>query len=451
MIVIKRRLIFWLLRAYLKRWGRILLICFVLGLAIFFILKSSFPYIIAAFTGVSKETVGIAGVYTINTLPEAVTNDVSRGLTKIDNSGKPVPDVASSWQVQNDGKTYVFHLRRNITFVDGSPLTSKDIQFSFSGVTTSRPDPYTITYKLHDSYSPFLTTLSRPIFKDGYVGLGPYRIKKIDSNGQFLQSLTLTSTTATPALKIYDFYPTQDSLKVAYSLGEITQALNLSDISFQSTSFTHFPHTAITKSTDYSQLVTIFYNTQDKNLSDKKLRDALSYALPNIFSEGERAVSSIPPFSFAYNNGIERQQDRVHSNLLLEASLGNDAHAYPTFTITTFPKYKNLAKEIQAAWEKIGIQTDVKVVDSIPQVFQIYLGSFNVPQDPDQYTLWHSYQENNITNFKNTRIDKLLEDGRKTADVNERIKTYQDFQKYLQDEQPASFLYFPYNYTVTRK
>lgn len=386
----------------------------------------------------------------MQTLPPTVTADISRGLTQIDSKGIPQPDVASSWQVTNDGKTYIFHLKRNLSFVDGTPLTSKDILFSFANVSIKRPDPYTITYTLKDSYSPFLTTVARPILKGNYVGLGPYVIKKVQSNGQFLQSLTLTSPTAQPALKIYVFYPTQDSLKVAYSLGEITTASNLSDISFKNTTFEKFPHTHIVKSTDYTQLVALFYNSQDKNLSDKRLRDGLSYALPNTFSQGERAVSSIPPFSFAFNNGIERTQDIEHANLLLQASLGTTIASYPRLTITTFPKYANLAKQIQQSWAKTGIKTDIKLVDSIPQVFQIYLGNFNVPADPDQYTLWHSFQENNITNFKNTRIDKLLEDGRKTADINERIKTYQDFQKYLQDEQPASFLYFPYNYTVTR-
>lgn len=451
MIVLKRRLLFWLLRAYMKRWGRILLICFLLGLAIFFVLKSSFPYIIAAFTGVSKEVDGIAGVYTLQTLPGDVTKDISRGLTKIDGQGLPQPDVASSWDIKNSGKTYIFHLKRNISFVDGTPLTSKNVQFAFSHVKIIRPDDYTIEYTLQDSYSPFLTTVSQPILKEGYIGLGPYRIKKIQSNGQFLQSLTLTSTTANPSLKIYVFYPTEDSLKVAYTLGEITSARNLSDITFQNVTLASFPHTQIVKSTNYTQLVSLFYNTQDKNLSDKKMRDGLSYALPDTFSGGERAVSSIPPSSFAYNNDIPRAQDLDHSRLLLQASLGENTATYPKLTITTLREYENLAKKIQQSWKKMGIQTNIQLVDSIPQVFQIYLGAFNVPGDPDQYALWHSFQENNITNFKSTRIDTLLEDGRKTNSISQRIKDYQDFQKYLQDEQPASFLYFPYNYTVTRK
>jgi peptide/nickel transport system substrate-binding protein len=55
-----------------------------------------------------------------------------------------------------------------------------------------------------------------------------------------------------------------------------------------------------------------------------------------------------------------------------------------------------------------------------------------------------------ITRYKNLRIDKLLEDGRKTVNINERKKIYADFQRFLLDDMPASFLYFPYEYTVTR-
>ncbi len=450
MIVIKRRLIFWLLRAYLKKWGKYIIVSFLVGLAGFFILKSSFPYIIAAFTGVSKETVGVVGAYNLEDLPPSIIHEVSKGLTQIDADGTVKPDLATSWEVQDNGKVYVFHLKKGLTFSDGTPFTSKEITTSFANVNVERPTADTIIYKLQDSYAPFLVTVSRPIFNNGYVGIGAYKIKQAKLNGNFLESLTLASSTQVPALRIYQFYPTQDALKVAYALGEITRAQNLSDITFQDSSFTKFVHTTIVKNTNYSQLVTIFYNTQDKNLSDKKLRDALSYALPNQFTDGERAYSPIPPTQWAFNAEIQRPQDVTHAKLLLEASLGKDIENFPPIIISTMPKYEQTAKDIQAAWKQVGISSKIDIVDGLPQVFQVYLGNFNVPKDPDQYTLWHSYQGNNISGYRSLRIDKLLEDGRKTLDMTERIKIYTDFQKYLQDDQPASFLYFPYNYTLTR-
>jgi len=101
--------------------------------------------------------------------------------------------------------------------------------------------------------------------------------------------------------------------------------------------------------------------------------------------------------------------------------------------------------------EKIDIEVDIKTTDSLPDRFQVFLGEFKVSKDPDQYTLWHSNQDNNITGYKNLRIDKLLEDGRKTVNFDERQKIYYDFQKYLLDDSPATFLYLPYTYTLTRK
>ena len=80
----------------------------------------------------------------------------------------------------------------------------------------------------------------------------------------------------------------------------------------------------------------------------------------------------------------------------------------------------------------------------------MFLGDLNLSKDPDQYVLWHSEQNSNISGYKNLRIDKLLEDGRKTADINERKKIYSDFQKYILDDPPASFLYLPYTYEISR-
>ena len=81
------------------------------------------------------------------------------------------------------------------------------------------------------------------------------------------------------------------------------------------------------------------------------------------------------------------------------------------------------------------------------------LAFWKLPADPDQYFFWHSTQVKggNITGLKNVRIDKLLEDGRKTLNPADRKKEYVDFQKILADELPAAFLYYPYSYTVERK
>jgi len=54
--------------------------------------------------------------------------------------------------------------------------------------------------------------------------------------------------------------------------------------------------------------------------------------------------------------------------------------------------------------------------------------------------------------YANRNVDKLLEDARKTADQEERLKKYQEFQTILNSELPAIFLYNPtYTYVVDQK
>lgn len=393
----------------------------------------------------------MAGSYSVNTLPVSILSQVSRGLTSISGDGNVKPDLANSWKIENDGKTYVFTLREDIKFSDGSKLTSNDVNYNFSDVTVEKPDKQTVVFKLKEVYSPFLVTASRPIFKKGLVGIGEYKVKDIRLNGNFVKTLSLVSVKNQFKVRAYQFYPTFDALAMTYALGETTKITGFSSSQFKNGSFASFSNTKIEKITNYEKLVTLFYNTQDKILSDKKIRNSLAYAIPDNFASGERTNVPFVPKSWANQRGMfDSKQDFAHARILLSASDVATSGAALTLEIKTLPKYQKTAEEIAKSWKEIGIETKITAVNSRPTVFQIFLGDFTVHKDPDQYSLWHSRAQNNITNLNNKRIDKLLEDGRKTIDLNERKKIYTDFQKYLLDEAPSSFLYFPYEYEITR-
>ncbi len=83
-------------------------------------------------------------------------------------SGKTiVPDLAHSWEIAKDGKTFTFHLRKDVRFHDGAELTSDDVKATFdrirkppAGVSIPRstlfatvdeiatPDKHTVQFKL---------------------------------------------------------------------------------------------------------------------------------------------------------------------------------------------------------------------------------------------------------------------------------------------------------------
>src|SRR3972149_333250 len=128
MIFLKRkRLIFWLLKAYLKRSGKTILISFLVGLVAFFILKYGVNYFIPLLPFTNEEKIGIEGAYTVDNLPFEIVSKISVGLTSLDKNYNVIPGIAKSWEIKDDGKTYIFYLKENVFFSDKSKLTSSDI------------------------------------------------------------------------------------------------------------------------------------------------------------------------------------------------------------------------------------------------------------------------------------------------------------------------------------
>ena len=93
-----------------------------------------------------------------------VATKVYDGLLEYDFDLNPKPSLATSWTVADDGKTITFKLRKGVTFHDGTPFTSADVQFSIMEVlkkvhprgpntfkdlvAIETPDPYTAVFKL---------------------------------------------------------------------------------------------------------------------------------------------------------------------------------------------------------------------------------------------------------------------------------------------------------------
>ncbi len=64
-------------------------------------------------------------------LPSIAAIDmVFTGLVQLNDKLQVTPQMASSWDVSSDGLTYTFHLRPNLHFSDGTPLTSADVAYS---------------------------------------------------------------------------------------------------------------------------------------------------------------------------------------------------------------------------------------------------------------------------------------------------------------------------------
>jgi peptide/nickel transport system substrate-binding protein len=53
------------------------------------------------------------------------------GLVEIDDKAKPVPELATKWDIRDDGRTYEFTLAEGVKWHDGKPFTAADVKFSY--------------------------------------------------------------------------------------------------------------------------------------------------------------------------------------------------------------------------------------------------------------------------------------------------------------------------------
>lgn len=60
--------------------------------------------------------------------------EIFSGLVTLDPNLKVIPDIAESWDISPDRMTYTFHLRKNVKFHNGRPVTAQDFQYSIDRV-----------------------------------------------------------------------------------------------------------------------------------------------------------------------------------------------------------------------------------------------------------------------------------------------------------------------------
>ncbi|MBI4130056.1 ABC transporter substrate-binding protein [Candidatus Roizmanbacteria bacterium] len=445
----KLRMTGWLIQSLVKRYYIHLCIAFLSG----GLLVSSawrFHDTIRSFVFPSRQIIGVVGSYEPTKLPSFIQYLISVGFTEIDSSGRPQPLLARSWEISKDGKRYFFHLSENMTWHDGSEFTAHDVNYNFRDVVIAPADRYTLKVELTDPFAPLPTLLTRPLFKTGLVGLGEYQVLSLELTENTVNRLVLRNTASTtdsenPQFIEFRFYPTLELASLAFRLGEIDTLEQLASPE----PFVSEPNVIVTEHVQYDRFVGLFYNLHKELLRQKELRQALSYATP--IPDGVRARSPIPEDSWAFNGNAKQYSynEELVKNLLTKADVASESAKLGLFT---FPEYYDMATNIVTSWNKAGIPSEVRVVQSFPPEFDVFLGVQEIPPDPDQYPLWHSTQlETNITGYNNPKIDKLLEEGRKEQDKEKRKEIYWEFQRYVMEDAPAHFLIHPTVYTISRK
>ncbi len=434
----KVRLFVLLTVSYVKTNRRLFIIGLALGLFLLTVLPKFFHF-------EKKTTIGLAGDYTLGTLPLEIQKQISFGLTKTLPDGSVASAAAKSWEITNAGKTITFKLNDKLHWQNGEKFTSEGVNYNLKSVQLTRPSPDTVQLTLQEPFAPLLSVVSQPLFKNGLMGLGQWQVEGLNFSGRFISQISLVNT-ITQEKEIYKFFSNEEALITALKLGLVGEAQGLRSLHGLETD----KHYQITSAVNGKSVATLFFNLQNDTLADKPFRQALTYALPDDFPEGPAANAPV-----ALGNWSESVMAKKypHSLDLAKKLLGKSpatSSGRIKLTIATSQLLEETAKEIAPSWKELGIDTQIEVFDVPPPNYDVFLTMVELPTDPDQYFLWHSTQSENIAHYKSPKVDKLLEDGRKTLDLKSRKEIYANFERAITEDVPAAFLFYPKLYTIKR-
>jgi peptide/nickel transport system substrate-binding protein len=444
------RVFSWTIKAFLVKHIKIIGASLLLGIAAFFVITKVTPVIAPYIPKIKpEERIGLVGKYTIDQLPDDVVNLLGQGLTGLSTDGSPtVAGLAKEWNVSEDGLEYTFVLKNGLEWKDNTPITSDQIKYDFKNVEREVIDSKTIKFKLKEPFAPFLTVLSKPVLKKDLVGSGPYKVESVKKSGDYVEILKLTGKDKDI---LFHFYATVEMAKLGFKLGEVDI---LNDLFVNPLEDNWQKQVKVTSELKNDRYVGLFFNNNDPNLGNKSLRQALSYAIKTKPTDETRSLGPLNPDSWAYSSAVKTYDyNPENANTLLKKVIDEQKvnKSEIVITISTSPAFLSLAEDIKKSWEDtLGIKVDIQIINAIPQDYQAFLGMQEIPVDPDQYALWHSTRPENITGFKDHRVDKLLEDGRKILDIDKRKESYLDFQRFLLEESPVTFISHPYFYRISR-
>jgi dipeptide transport system substrate-binding protein len=216
-------------------------------------------------------------------------------------------------------------------------------------------------------------------------------------------------------------------------------------------------------------------NTQHKPLDNEKVRQALNLAfdrttyLKTVFDNtAQPATNPYPPNTWSYDKSIAAYPHDIAKakQLLAEAGLPNGfattIWVRPSGSVLN-PNPKAGAELLQADLAKIGVKADVKVIEwgeLIKEAKQgqhdlLFMGWAGDNGDPDNY-LTPLFSCNavksgiNFARYCDPKLDKLIAEGKETADQGKRAQAYEAAQKIIHDEALWIPLGYPTAAAITR-
>jgi peptide/nickel transport system substrate-binding protein len=425
-----------------------------------------------------------------NTLMRVEPND--RTGTKF------VGDLAASWTISQDHRTYTFKVRQGVKFHDGSVMTSKDVKASYDhiifppeGVVSSRqatysnvesvevPTPDTVVFRLKRPEASFMAQLASPwnyIYKADILARDPrWYEKNVMGTGPFT-FVEYVRGAHWIGKKNPDYWdrgkPYLDGFRAIFVSSASAQvaAVRGGRAMIQFRGFTPADRDSLVSAlgdaitvqeSPWNCSIGVTPNGQKKPFDDKRVRRALTLALDR--HEGSKALSRIalikevagiqvpgtpwatPPAELEKLAGYGRdiKAARAEAKRLLKEA-GAENLSFTLLNRAVPQPYEPFGIWVIDQWRQIGITVKHNPVETSGWFGALRNGDFEVAVtapcnsivEPDMDIHWFlSTSPVNYGKHKDTVMDDLYARQSRTLDGEERRRLLRQFEKRLYDEE----------------
>jgi peptide/nickel transport system substrate-binding protein len=411
---------------------------------------------------------------------------------------KIVPWLAKSWEIEDNASTYVFHLRNDVTFSDGTKFTAQVVKDNFEKLaqipsaagaaylqgikSIVAEDPETLRISFSQPNAPFLQATATPELSilaeatlqktpdqrcaGGVIGSGPFVLQSVTFNERevltkrkgynWASSLRSHQGEAYLDKVVYRIIPEANVRTGALKSGQVDVVQTVSDQDVDSLRAAGFD---VVTAYSAGNVITLVINTSRPILSDKRVRLALQHAINrqevvNLAYDGHQPAAAglmtrVSPDFLDQRDKLS--YDPALSRKLLDASgwrLGPDGIRVKdgkplvlTVTYHTNPTNQAFLEVIQEEVRDVGIDLRLRPLNSGAFDATLLAGDYDMHRwawplgDPN--VLRTVYSTETLNRFRlspGNKLDVLLDEQRALADPIARKKAVDEAQSLILDE-----------------
>ena len=411
-------------------------------------------------------------------------------------------DLATDYQVSEDGLTWTFTIREDVKFSDGEPLTASDVAFTFNTALASAnseadlsmlerveaPDDKTVVFHLTKPYNAFLYTLAvfgivpehcyeAGAYGENPIGSGRYLLKQWDRGQQVILEANPDYYGKAPNIKtVIILFMEEDAALAAVKAGEV-------DIAYTSATYSEEPvegyKLLACKSVDSRGIslptlpsgndVTVegdmVYEGGNDVTCDLAIRQAMSYGLDreamidnvlNGYGQVAYSVSDNMPWS---SDDMKAPYDEQRAKQLLADGGWKDsdgdgilekngtAASFTVYYPSTDSVRQALTAEFSNQMRKLGIEV---LYEGLGNWDELYLKMYSDPiiwgwgsnSPVENYQLYHTNGACNYTGYSNEETDRLFDEALAATDMEESYALWQQAQAAVGPNGEALWVWF---------